>query len=345
MVSTKEGSTRYDATLPERFTGFLVNLTLNHRGGISLRQQIVWQIEMKILSGELAKGQKLPSVRSLARRLDVHPRTVYNAYKQLELNDNLELHPGSGAFVRRGASGGRASIKDLDLSLRDALTEALRVGLSPAQIREAVSDWLATPPPQRVVVVDVSRETAELIVAELAGSLGGVPCIAATFGEITADGSLLGNALGVALPFHAGRLERLVPGAPVVQVDLEVSSANAALVKALPQGAIVLVVSHSPRVLPYAREFLEGLRGDDLVVQCHRLSLAKEWFRTAPTANLVFADIRSVATLADYRRKLQVFRLTGPKAVSTIRAGLALPPFRIPKAWPGVRAPRRSGSE
>ena len=45
-----------------------LDIVLNRRGGVPIRDQLVTQLELKILDGSLAHGQRLPSVRSLARQ-------------------------------------------------------------------------------------------------------------------------------------------------------------------------------------------------------------------------------------------------------------------------------------
>ena len=46
-----------------------MDFVVNRKGGVPVRDQLVTQLELKILGGELTHGQRLPSVRSLARRL------------------------------------------------------------------------------------------------------------------------------------------------------------------------------------------------------------------------------------------------------------------------------------
>ena len=67
---------------------------------ISLRAQLVRQVLMGILSEDLPAGQKLPSVRALARRHKIHANTVSAAYHDLLEQGWLELRHGSGLFVR-----------------------------------------------------------------------------------------------------------------------------------------------------------------------------------------------------------------------------------------------------
>ena len=61
-----------------------MDFVLNRRGGVPLRDQLLAQLELKILGGGIAPGQRLPSVRVLARRLGLHPNTVSAAYRDLE---------------------------------------------------------------------------------------------------------------------------------------------------------------------------------------------------------------------------------------------------------------------
>ena len=53
-----------------------MDFVLKRKGGVPLHDQLLAQLELRILSGLLAPGQRLPSVRALARRLGLHAHTV-----------------------------------------------------------------------------------------------------------------------------------------------------------------------------------------------------------------------------------------------------------------------------
>jgi DNA-binding transcriptional MocR family regulator len=65
-----------------------------------LYTQIVAALSQAIDSGVLAPGARLPSIRALARRLEVNVVTVVTAYKELELGGYIWSRVGSGTFVR-----------------------------------------------------------------------------------------------------------------------------------------------------------------------------------------------------------------------------------------------------
>lgn len=80
-----------------------MRITLSAGGGPPT-EQIRDQIHGLVTTGGLAEGQRLPSVRQLAKDLNVAPRTVAKAYKALEESDILHTHIGSGTRVADGAS-------------------------------------------------------------------------------------------------------------------------------------------------------------------------------------------------------------------------------------------------
>src|SRR5690242_5899235 len=77
-----------------------MRLWLNRTGDVSLREQLITQVVLGILSRELAPGQRLPSTRELSRRFGIHANTASAAYRQLESEGWVETRHGSGVFVR-----------------------------------------------------------------------------------------------------------------------------------------------------------------------------------------------------------------------------------------------------
>ena len=67
---------------------------------VPIREQVVTQITLGILSGDLKPGERLPSLGELARRFKLHQNTISAAYRQLEREGWLELKSGSGVYVR-----------------------------------------------------------------------------------------------------------------------------------------------------------------------------------------------------------------------------------------------------
>ena len=67
---------------------------------VSIREQLVTQVVLGILSDDLAPGQRLPSTRELARRFHLHPNTISAGYRQLSRERWVDFRKGSGIYVR-----------------------------------------------------------------------------------------------------------------------------------------------------------------------------------------------------------------------------------------------------
>ena len=62
-------------------------------------RQLIDQIRLVVLRGQLVPGDRLPSVRSLAQRLVINPNTVARAYGELARDGVIESQQGKGYFV------------------------------------------------------------------------------------------------------------------------------------------------------------------------------------------------------------------------------------------------------
>jgi DNA-binding FadR family transcriptional regulator len=74
---------------------------------IALRQryeQVADRIAADIRAGRFAPGERLPSERDLARRLEVGRASVREAIASLQVSGMIETRPGSGSFVAAGAA-------------------------------------------------------------------------------------------------------------------------------------------------------------------------------------------------------------------------------------------------
>jgi len=81
-----------------------VKITVSNSYEGPIYEQIKRQIVHAILSGELAPGDTLPSLRSLAKELKVGVLTVNRAYTELENEGYLETVQGRGCFVAEKSS-------------------------------------------------------------------------------------------------------------------------------------------------------------------------------------------------------------------------------------------------
>ena len=115
---------------------------LDPRSPTPLYAQISTRIRMAIAAGELAGGATLPSVRQLAAQLRVNPATVVQAYRELEGEGLVATRQGAGTTVleiagERKSQERRAAARRL---VRELLADGARVGLTAAEIQDALQD-------------------------------------------------------------------------------------------------------------------------------------------------------------------------------------------------------------
>lgn len=76
-----------------------MNIIISNSGDKPIYEQIVSQIKNAIISGELAAGDPLPSLRYLAKELRVSLISTKRAYEELEKDGFIESVQGKGSFV------------------------------------------------------------------------------------------------------------------------------------------------------------------------------------------------------------------------------------------------------
>ncbi|MBR1393547.1 MAG: GntR family transcriptional regulator [Ruminococcus sp.] len=78
-----------------------MDIIISNSSGEPIYEQIVSQVKAQIMSGELAEGDALPSMRALAQSLRISVITTKRAYEELERDGFIESFTGKGSFVKR----------------------------------------------------------------------------------------------------------------------------------------------------------------------------------------------------------------------------------------------------
>ena len=120
----------------------LVNLDPND--GRPLYLQIMDEVRRAIVVGTLRAEDPLPSVRELAGELVVNPRTVSQAYQELEREGLIYVRRGQGTFVSEGVRRGGGERRKLAReAAKRALLDARRNGLSAEELVTAIQKLAA----------------------------------------------------------------------------------------------------------------------------------------------------------------------------------------------------------
>ena len=76
-----------------------MNIIISNNRDKPIYEQIVSQIKNMIMSEELLAGDRLPSMRSLAKSIHVSVITVQRAYEELQRDVFIETEIGRGTYV------------------------------------------------------------------------------------------------------------------------------------------------------------------------------------------------------------------------------------------------------
>ncbi len=100
-----------------------MNIIISNSDKRPIYQQILEQIKEQILNNTLKEGDRLPSIRSLAKDLKISVITSKRAYDELELLGLIETVQGKGTFV---ASKNKELLREEYLKkIEEALIEAI----------------------------------------------------------------------------------------------------------------------------------------------------------------------------------------------------------------------------
>jgi len=83
----------------------MVQFKLDKKSPVPFYRQIVDMVLAGISSGAIEPGERLPTIREMAVKLEVNPNTVVRAYSQLQMMGVLDMQQGTGAFARARAGG------------------------------------------------------------------------------------------------------------------------------------------------------------------------------------------------------------------------------------------------
>ena len=236
-----------------------MRLWFAHSSEVPIYRQLVTQVVLAILCGDLRPGDRLPSTRELARRFALHPNTVSAGYRQLEREGWTERRRGSGIYIRANAdqpSTPEQKIEQrIDYHIAGFFRAARELGLPAAAVRERVGEWLAAPPPDHFVLVDPEPELRRILLTELRGATSWP--VSEVAPEDCCHRAVLAGAILLCRPSQAKPVRAALPKG-VELVTLPIRSPNQWLNPWLPapKGHLLGVVSHWADFLEHARTML-----------------------------------------------------------------------------------------
>jgi DNA-binding transcriptional regulator YhcF (GntR family) len=282
---------------------------------VSIREQLVTQVILGILSDDLAPGQRLPSTRELARRFRLHPNTVSAGYRQLEQERWVEFRHGSGVYVRREKPEvSQASSLALDQLIAQLFRSARELGAPLSTVRSRLRQWLELQPPDHFLLIEPDEDLRRILTAELRQAVT-FPVQSCGLEDCpkTPDG-----AIPVVLPNRAVAVRQSLPeGADVLTLQVRSVTTSLAGWLPAPSSTLVGIASGWPNFLKLARTILNaaGFHPDALVFRDARKA---NWQRGLQQTAAVVCD-SVTATLLPTGCRAIPFPLLSESSIAELR--------------------------
>lgn len=118
-----------------------MKITISNSSNEPIYKQIFNQIQKAIFQGELKEGDSLPSIRNLAKALEVSVITTKRAYENLEHENYIKTIPGKGSFIAKQNSDliHKKQLRTIQDQLSIAIQTAKLLGLTLNDIQDMIT--------------------------------------------------------------------------------------------------------------------------------------------------------------------------------------------------------------
>jgi DNA-binding transcriptional regulator YhcF (GntR family) len=286
------------------------------RGGeVTIREQLVTQVILGILSDDLAPGQRLPSTRELARRFRLHPNTVSAGYRQLERERWVEFRHGSGVYVReRKPELAPSSALALDQLISSLFVTARELGAPLSTVRSRLRQWLELQPPDHFLLIEPDQALRRILAAEIRRAVA-FPVESCDLPDCPKNPD---GAIPVVLPNRAAAVRQALPeGADVLTLQVRSVPTSLAGWLPAPSGTLIGIASGYPTFLTLARTILQaaGFHPDALVFRDARKT---NWQRGLQQTAAVVCDTVTATLLPSGCRAIP-FPLLSESSIAELR--------------------------
>lgn len=265
-----------------------MRLWLSRKSPVSIREQIATQMMLGVISEDLKPGQRVPSVRELARSHKIHANTVSAAYRDLVHRGWLETRHGSGVYVRV-LPPPAVTTSALDGLIDNFLADAHAQGFSAPDVLARLAARHSTTQVSRVVIAEPEPELGAILCEEIRQHAA-IP-VSSVLLDSKLDAALFKTAALAALVSRARQVEHFAPvGVPRMLLKLHSVAAAMQGQQRPAADAIVTVVSHSPELLRWTRTVLLAAAIDPLALDI-RDAREPGWKRGLKLSGMIITDI------------------------------------------------------
>ncbi len=115
-----------------------MKIIISNSSADPIYEQIEKQVKNQIINGELQQGDALPSIRKMAKELQISVITSKRAYEELEKEGFIDTVGGKGCFV---AAQNKEFLREkrmriIESKLSEVVVEARMIGITTKELQE-----------------------------------------------------------------------------------------------------------------------------------------------------------------------------------------------------------------
>ena len=118
----------------------MLNIILSNTSNLAIYEQIMNQVKTAIINKDVVAGDALPSIRGLAKDLQISVITTKRAYEELEKEGLIYSKSGKGFYVSEQNTNilNEKKITMIEMHLSEIIKECKAAGLSLDDIKDTI---------------------------------------------------------------------------------------------------------------------------------------------------------------------------------------------------------------
>ncbi len=269
----------------------MFRLQIQPNSEISPSQQLLAQIQFAIASRYYTPGQRLPSTRQLAQQLNIHRNTVSRVYQLLETQGLVEFKKGSGIYVKTPEK----PLNYVNQSISATIDNLLNEGFNLTQIQEIfkqeINYRLAVR--QKIIVTTPQEDldTGDLMSQELTLALNRkIDLISLE----KLKKYLRNNQVITVITnrFFAQKVSEVINNSTtnLFIIDIYDYQQELQLIKELPAGIYLGLVSLSKKILTQAEKIIKSSRGEEIIIITAQSKEREKLTRLVKSSQIIISD-------------------------------------------------------
>ncbi|MCD9186972.1 MAG: GntR family transcriptional regulator [Pyrinomonadaceae bacterium] len=293
-----------------------MKIWLSKNSEIPVREQLLTQIALGIVSGDLPIGEKLPSTREIARRFTIHSNTVSAVYRKLSADGWLEFKKGSGFYVCKNRTDGFQDKLHLDKLIADFIGNLYDLGFTAQEIKKSIRHNFTNQTPEKIILVESDADLREIVAEEIRAKLN-IKVTGINFEEFK-NKYHRSKAIFVGMYGEKTKIEQFLRNGQT-SVFLKAHSVPSAMSgeQRPSENELIAVVSGWKKFLVWSKTFLIAAR---IEAECLILKDAKlkNWQKGLENASIIICDSLTAAKLR-LKDNVRVFPIVSEQSLAELQ--------------------------